>query len=76
MKDIYRLQGIRGYFLGLIPYTLAYFNSNLNLNIEPKASSVKILENSLLVTSLLLYNPLNILTVRMQCIEFKERKLR
>ena len=65
MKDIYRLKGIQGYFLGFVPYTTAYILSNMSLEFEPKTQKAEIIENIFYGISLLLYNPINIITVRM-----------
>jgi len=29
LKDIYRLRGVRGYFYGIVPYSLNYFLNNV-----------------------------------------------
>jgi hypothetical protein len=73
IKDIYRLRGIKAFFYGLFPYTLNFVFANTNIKIDPPMIKSEI---GLIAMSLLTYNPLNILIVRMQCLEYPHRKLR
>ena len=75
-KDIKKLHGLRGFYLGLSPYLLNY---GLN-NIEFFGNSDEELEHPLgkywFGFSIALWNPVNMLIVRMQCLDYEHRKLR
>lgn len=67
---------MRGYFYGLVPYTLNFLCSNTSFYGEPDVEITHRIGKYWFFISLLLWNPLNILIVRMQNIDYPLRKFR
>lgn len=64
------------FFKGLSPYLLNYIFNNLEIFGDPDHEIVDKRGKYWFYFTILLWNPLNILVVRMQCVEFPHPKLR
>lgn len=76
LKDVYRLRGLKGYFFGIVPYSLNYFMNNVQFfgNADEEFNDPQ--GYKWFVLTMLLWNPINILIVRMQSLEFSHRQFR
>jgi hypothetical protein len=76
LRDIKGLFGWRALFFGLTPYTINNFTNNVEFFESTDAEFEHKYGFYWFLFTVALWNPLNILTVRMQCVDFPIRKFR
>ena len=59
-KDIYKLRGIKGYFYGLVPYSIGYLLNNVSLFKTPDEEYENAYGKYWFYISIFLWNPVNI----------------
>lgn len=76
MKDIHKLGGYKAFFSGIVPYGFNFLFNHVSYfgSVDEEYED----ENGFywLIFSFMLWNPLNIMIVRMQCLDFPHRKFR
>ena len=76
LRTMYRIQGVRAFFLGLVPYSITAFINHTEYFSSQDGEVGDDVGNFWFFFGLLMWNPLNILCVRMQCVDFPHKKLR
>ncbi|TNV76418.1 hypothetical protein FGO68_gene363 [Halteria grandinella] len=75
-RHIYRMHGPLAFFSGIVPYATNHVLNNLEIFGDTDSQYADPMGKKWLYFTLLFSNPLNIMIVRMQCVEFPLRSLR
>eukprot|EP00347_Sterkiella_histriomuscorum_P019673 403340724 len=75
-KDIHRLQGFRGYLFGLTPYMTNFLFNHLEIFGNSDEEWNHETGWYWFILTIGVWNPLNIMIVRMQCLDYPHRKFR
>ena len=75
-RDIYKLKGMRAFTYGLVPYSLNYITNHMEFFGSTDDEYNDDFGFYWFMCSIMLWNPLNILIVRMQSIDYPYRRFR
>ncbi|CDW89502.1 UNKNOWN [Stylonychia lemnae] len=75
-SNMYKLRGIGAYFAGFVPYSINFFFNNVEFQYKADEEVNHPLANYYLISTIALWNPINIMIVRMQCLDYPIRKFR
>lgn len=69
-KDMKKINGLKSWIAGIVPFTISWFIAEESASEEEENDSFRNLATMLFVCT---YNPLQMMTLRMQCCDYKHR---